>query len=147
MLSGQDELGRVEVDRISPLIAIFHNDTFVGVCFAIEQLLVTSELLEAYDVPEQVSRLFISLEELCAEKRGPMLPRQVLVFHLLKGRDPLAITIIESELLGQHVPRQDANVFDRLIALSFLGRGCLDPLSGHEFADHAACASVGRTVT
>ena len=64
MLSGQGELGRVVVYRVCPLIAIFHNDTFVGVCFAVEQLLVTSELLEAYDVPEEIACLFISLEEL-----------------------------------------------------------------------------------
>ena len=76
-----------------------------------------------------------------------MLPFQVLVFDLLEGRDPLAISVIESELLGQHVPRQDANVLDRLIALSRLSRGCLDPLSGHEFADHTACASVRRAIT
>ena len=67
MLGGQGKLGWVEVDRVSPLIAIVHKDSFVGVCFAIEKLLVTSELLEAYDVPEEIACLFISLEELCTE--------------------------------------------------------------------------------
>ena len=100
MLRIKGELGWIVINGVGPLVSIVHDDTCIAVRFIVEQLPMAGELLEAYNVPEQFTSLIIPLEELLLEEWSPILPFQVLVIHLLKGGDPLAIHHIVSELLG-----------------------------------------------